>query len=87
MSLKEELTISKLDLFPNPVENELFLSNSVGIKEIMIFNHVGQQICTYTFNGTDLNVNIDVPELNTGIYYVQCIDSKGSLSLNKLSIR
>jgi hypothetical protein len=66
----EPINISKILLYPNPVDNELFIHAETVIDEIEIYNIAGRKIvnCQYR-NGQSINVT----HLPTGIYFVKII--------------
>jgi uncharacterized delta-60 repeat protein len=76
-----ELTLSNLRLFPNPVKDRLTISNSSSIEKIELYNLIGQKIFENYFL-TD-KTNIDLTNYKKGVYLLK-IFSEGKVQTNKL---
>jgi len=61
--------LANIKIFPNPVNDILYLENVSEISQISIYNIVGQKIITVNNNGSN-NVNINTSEIHQGIYFV-----------------
>jgi subtilisin family serine protease len=73
----------KIGYFPNPTDGNLFISaNASSIKEINVFNALGQLIAS----NTNSNV-IDVSNISAGIYYFNVKGRDGSLLINDKFIK
>ncbi|WP_196885577.1 T9SS type A sorting domain-containing protein [Aureivirga sp. CE67] len=74
----EELSIpnyeSKIKIYPNPVNDLLFVESGNEIKSIKIYNVLGA-----TFETTLNNNTIDVSNFNSGVYYLIIIDNKDAI--------
>lgn len=70
---------SKLELFPNPVDNKLYISSDVNIEEINIFNIMGVQIYNEQFTMKDEKYAIDVDNLQSGIYIIEIKTNNNSI--------
>ena len=57
------------NIFPNPVENMLNVNAPLAIKNIRIFNVVGQQVFENGYSETELQINLT--HLIRGIYFVR----------------
>ena len=68
-----EKTIQNVQLFPNPVNSTLNITNLNNTK-VEIFNVVGQRISTYD-NATG-NLNVDMTAYPNGIYFVKMQNGK-----------
>ena len=67
VSIKEN-NISKVSVFPNPVQNVLNIQGmDISNTEVNIYDVAGQLIQ----NSVILNSSVDVSELNTGIYFLE----------------
>ena len=55
--------------YPNPVNDELVLKAQNNIKNVSVYNMLGQEVLRTAPNALDANVNMS--ELNTGTYFVQ----------------
>ncbi|MBN8641108.1 MAG: T9SS type A sorting domain-containing protein [Flavobacteriales bacterium] len=62
---------SNLNFFPNPVKNNLTISNTFLIDSIKITSILGQNILSQNVNS--LQTEIDMSELSKGIYFVKII--------------
>ncbi len=63
------------EIYPNPVENNLYINAQERINEINIYNIMGINVrneqCTMN------NVQLNVSDLNSGIYFVKIMTDKG----------
>lgn len=59
--------IKEFNIYPNPVENELFIETEANIEEISIYDIYGR-LCTDMFN---TSAKINVADLETGVYFVK----------------
>ncbi len=77
----EEESISsteKILAYPNPVIDVLNLQLSVSVNEIAIFSLEGKEL--YRQNSTSDNVEIDMSDYKSGIYFVKAIGQNESLT-------
>ncbi|MBQ8222537.1 MAG: M20/M25/M40 family metallo-hydrolase [Bacteroidales bacterium] len=66
-----ENMINTVELFPNPANNQLTLTNIYeGISEVQIINSVGQIVKEFSFEST---TTIDISDLNSGVYVVKVL--------------
>ncbi len=72
----EDFNAVKIAAYPNPVTNELNLSTTENIKQITIYNMLGQVVLKDTPNGS--NVSLDVSKLTTGHYIARITTDSGS---------
>lgn len=70
-------------IYPNPTK-EILTIEGVSIKQITIYSTTGQIV--KKINCDDELVNINVGNLQAGIYFVNIIDDKGLLTSKKISI-
>ena len=64
---------SKVQLYPNPVQNELTVSKiAVANSRVSVYNAVGQKLMEKTANGTQ--AKFDVANLRKGMYFVRFTD-------------
>lgn len=71
LSNEDFLSDNKIDLFPNPVVNELFLTSKMTIDSIIIYDIQGRKIQNNTVNDNELR--LDTNELITGCYFIEII--------------
>ena len=64
---------NKFEIYPNPVDDVLYIKSDNNIEEINIYNIVGIKVATV--NGQQTTVNIDMRGFNTGVYFVE-VDGK-----------
>ncbi len=76
----ESFDLSSLDVYPNPGDNELFVSYRYPIDSIEIFNSLGQKIKTYQPN--HLKVKLNTENLPSGIYLIQIKSQKNQAVVN-----
>jgi hypothetical protein len=64
-------------LYPNPVQNELFLvlNNSIELQKVNFYNSLGQLIKT-----SNTNTTINVSDLVSGSYFVEIITNQGKVT-------
>lgn len=71
-----EETANELSIYPNPVENRLFINTNENINTINIYNVVG--INVYSEEKFSSN-SIDVSNLNNGIYIIKINTAQGDI--------
>lgn len=67
-------------LYPNPV-SEMLTVKGVSMKEVSVFNLMGQQLISQTVTGDECE--IDVSPLVSGIYFVRILSADGRLFTEK----
>ena len=70
---------TSLNIYPNPVKDELFLATEENVKEIAIYDIYGRMTKVYGLQTTDFVHSIDVADLNSGIYFVKVVTSNGEV--------
>ena len=74
----EELA-SSINIYPNPVDNELFLATEVRVEEIAIYDVYGRKTTVYGLQTTDFVHSIDVADLDAGVYFVNIKTENGNV--------
>ena len=74
----EENSFALVELYPNPMNDVLYIE-SENIASVAIFTAVGQQVL-FVENRNE----IDVAELNNGLYFVRLVDNKGNTLTKKI---
>jgi len=78
----EELS-SSIKIYPNPVENELFLATEVRVEEIAIYDVYGRLCCRDASNASTSNsmdtFNVSVQDLEAGVYFVNIKTENGNV--------
>ncbi len=64
---------NNFELYPNPVDDVLYIKSDKNINEINIYNIVGIKVST--INGQQSTVSVDMSCLNSGVYFVE-VDGK-----------
>ncbi len=72
----EEMTTSSFNVYPNPVNDRLYIEAEAEILEVSIFDIFGRQ--QSTVNGQQ-TLSIDVANLNSGIYFVKVVTENGEM--------
>jgi len=78
-----------IKLSPNPTHGNVTISNATieSIDGIEIFDVIGKSVKKVSLQSTEFKTQIDLRDLNTGIYLVKLNSSKGNSSLKKLVIK
>ena len=71
-----------LDVFPNPVEDELNIRLSTQIQEVNLVNLMGQTVKTFK-NLSAEEVSLDVSGVAAGIYFIVIQDVNGNIDVSK----
>ena len=73
----DENLAASFEVYPNPMNNTLYINGDV--KDVTIFNAVGQQVL-FVENANEINVE----DLNEGLYFVRISDKKGNNVVKKI---
>ena len=60
-------------IYPNPVENELFITTELCVEEISIYDIYGRETMRQQVNKLTSQQVIDVTDLNSGVYFVKVV--------------
>ena len=71
----EDSKFGNLTVYPNPVKDQLQISNTTVIKSIEITSILGKQILSKSVDG--LNSEIDLGEISNGVYFVKVKSNDG----------
>ncbi|MBR6774552.1 MAG: T9SS type A sorting domain-containing protein, partial [Bacteroidales bacterium] len=74
----EEITPS-FNVYPNPVENNLYIETELNVKEIAIYDIYGRKTKVYGLQTTDFVNTVDVTELKDGVYFVKIMTDNGEV--------
>ena len=72
-------TESNIVMYPNPATNKTTISSSNEISNIRVFNILGQEVQTFSSNGTTMD--LDVSSLQSGTYFVKIETELGTDTL------
>ena len=66
-------------LYPNPAENNLYITSKTALRKVELYNVVGKQVKEYS----DVLQSINVSDLKTGVYMVKMTDVNGKTVTSK----
>jgi|GEM_PF-3615536 len=78
----------ELSVFPNPAKDIIVISNIVnhGVKEIEIFDLVGEKKKITFTSGLRDTIKVDLSNLRNGVYFIRFYDKKGkAIEMLKIS--
>lgn len=78
-----EINSASCDVYPNPVKDVVTVKAD-NIKQIMIYNSLGQMMKSVDCNDNISDINVS--DLENGIYFLNVIDNEGKISTNKISV-
>ena len=64
-------------IYPNPVREVLNIKSSINIKEVQVFNSLGQKV----LQGKGMQINTS--KLKTGVYLIRITNSKNEVTTSK----
>ncbi len=79
----EEVTETSSRVYPNPVKDVLTITAD-DVKQVVMYNSLGQIVKNIKSN--DNNININVSDLENGMYFVNIIDNSGNITAKKVSV-
>ncbi|QNJ98585.1 T9SS type A sorting domain-containing protein [Constantimarinum furrinae] len=68
--------ILDLAVYPNPASNQVKITSSVSMNEIIIYNTLGQELIRKSIDGTE--IILDISELSSGIYLLSVFSGDAS---------
>ncbi|WP_397303514.1 T9SS type A sorting domain-containing protein [Nonlabens ulvanivorans] len=72
---------NSVSLFPNPSYGKVTINSSSYIQAIQIFDHLGRIVKSLSVKQENLEMNIDISELNTGLYFIKVKNESGEQSI------
>ena len=75
-NIDEAEQTSPLNLYPNPVNDKLYIVTEAEIEDVVVYDVFGRQ--QSTVNGQQ-SLSIDMSDLNSGVYFVKVVTSKGEV--------
>ncbi|MCK4662074.1 MAG: T9SS type A sorting domain-containing protein [Bacteroidales bacterium] len=76
-----DLNLSNLSMYPNPVNDVLNISNMFNVDRIVVSNILGQEV--RTFNNVNTDIEINTSELEKGVYIITFIDKYNNASAKR----
>lgn len=80
-----DFSLSKYRIYPNPVKDVLFISNSSDIKTVAVYNLLGSKVKNIRANGSD-TFSLNTSDLNSGIYVISIVSESGVVSNSKFIV-
>ena len=82
----EDLNVTEVGFYPNPSKGIINIDTSTNniLKEVIVYDVLGKQVAKREFNTSDSHTNIDLNQLNQGIYLVRIRLQDGSIVSKKL---
>ncbi len=78
----KEIAETTTCVYPNPVKDVLTITSD-NVNQVVMYNSLGQIVKTVKSNDVK---NIDVSDLENGMYFVNVIDNNGNVLTNKVSV-
>jgi hypothetical protein len=82
LSIQDVDGFGKVKLYPNPAQNEFSIESDVDIKQIKMYNQLGQVVLEFDDIKPQPSYNISV--LSKGIYFVELSSVQGKKTVKKL---
>lgn len=73
------------DLYPNPAKDRLFVEAPLPIESATLTNIIGQEVKAFAFT-TSQNIELDLNEIDAGIYILQLSSSENKISTAKVVV-
>ena len=71
---------SSLDLYPNPVQDKLYIETGAEIEEVVVYDVYGRIQNLRNSETQKLRNSFDVTDLNSGVYFVQIKTEEGNIT-------
>jgi hypothetical protein len=71
-------------VYPNPVNNTLFVENSNGLKMIRVYSITGQLVNSFDYSNTN-TATLNFNDLNNGMYILSVTDGAGKVITSKVN--
>lgn len=83
VSVPQYLLAEKIQMYPNPVENELFINSNAQLSRVIITSTLGAVVADHQFGNTG-NQRISTASLSSGMYFITFMDKDGKKQTQKL---
>lgn len=81
----DEIQKSDVNIYPNPVTNNLSIDNNIGLEmNVMLMNIQGKVVYTNEFSG--MSSTVDVSNLKAGVYLVQVYTESKNVVVERVVI-
>ena len=74
-----ELVENGFNIYPNPVNDRLYIEAETEIKEVVVYDVYGRRQNLRNSETQKLRNSIDATELNSGVYFVKVVTEKGEV--------
>jgi len=81
VSTRENPLAGKIQMYPNPVRNELTVNSTADIRKVIITNTLGKVVGNFNYSS---NQNINTSVLSKGMYFITFIGRDGNKVTQKL---
>jgi len=85
-SLREEISVESLLVYPNPANDILRINSSSAIESFRIIDGLGRVNRSEKVN-SELNLTIDISDLKPGVYFVNTLLENGKERISKLMVK
>jgi Secretion system C-terminal sorting domain len=79
LSNKNPIEEFEIDVFPNPVSDQLFIESPHEIEEVMLYNALGQLVLRQSFQNEN-SVSLQLENMVSGIYFVKIKTPQGIIT-------
>ena len=84
LNIDEATKLGNITIYPNPVNDVLFISINVKIKDIIIINSLGQTINSKGIINQNDTIQIDFSDIDSGIYFIKMHLENGKFITRKV---
>jgi Secretion system C-terminal sorting domain len=78
----ETAKVERLNVYPNPAVNELFVQNTEGVRRLEVTNMLGQKVKIVALNNVN-NFAVSLDGLDKGMYVISAFGDKGLVANSK----
>jgi hypothetical protein len=80
----ENIALNNISMYPNPTSGKITIEN-LNAQEVSLYNLIGQKIGNFKVNSIDKNINIDLSDYKSGVYFLH-VKRNNKLVVKKLII-
>jgi hypothetical protein len=70
---------SKVEIYPNPVDDRLYIVTEDDVKEVVVYTITGVIVGQQSTDNRQQTLTIDLSDLKSGIYFVKINTEKGNI--------
>jgi hypothetical protein len=70
---------SKVEIYPNPVDDKLYIVTEDDVKEVVVYTITGVIVGQQSTDNRQQTLTIDLSDLKSGIYFVKINTEKGNI--------